>query len=389
MKKLTLYSHIFLFVLTLTLPLAFYLSGLNATLKLEGVVVKDSKSRFTWTNLVEGKFQRRFEQNLKHISGLQPLLVRTDNQLNYSFFHQISTSYEGKVVAGNGNELIEKAYLSQANKLDAVDLNKLKQKVKSLKFLQDELSRRGVAFLLLISPNKPTLYPEIIPAGYRVENRDSRLSRHELMIPLLVEERVNFIDGPKLFDDIKRSDVRLFASSGTHWNEYGSCIIADVLRERVEALLDKKLSKFSCRYVGNRAVPIAQDRDLTEIANLWFPEMTYSQNPRPENLLLEKGEKPAPNVVWVGTSFSWGPFRFLDKHHVFNSREMYYYFKRRDSYPSGLSRSVVKEKIDWESEVFNKDIVIFEVNEAFLHRAGYGFDKFANRHISLVNSKHN
>jgi hypothetical protein len=80
-----------------------------------------------------------------------------------------------------------------------------------------------------------------------------------------------------------------------------------------------------------------------------------------------------PRLLIIGTSFCWELFRSLDRARVFAHRDFLYYFKRLVTYPQGKNRPFTKADLDIEQLVLLSDVVVVEVNEAFVHRTGYGF----------------
>ena len=116
------------------------------------------------------------------------------------------------------------------------------------------------------------------------------------------------------------------------------------------------------------------------IMSLWFPEATYQPAPVPTIKVLASGTEHKPQVLMIGTSFSWALLRILDAKNIFHKRNFLYYFKREFTFPVKRERAIDKETFDWS--ILNKiDTVIIEVNESRAHKAGYGFIKEALKRL--------
>ena len=373
------YFTVLLFLGVIYLPLLHYIALPIPSLGLSGKVKKEvSKPDFTLLSFLDGKYQENLEKWFKRDSGIWPYLVRTENQLNFSLFKLASTNYKSTVVVGKDNNLIERSYIRAANDLDSATAERLTKKVNKLKELQDLFESKGAAFIVMISPNKPALYPEFLPEAYFKPGGEERVSKYERMIPLLRKAGVNVLDGYKFFKDrINEDPYPFFDFSGTHWNEYGSCLIGQQLISLSQELINKPLISFTCDPVIVNDVPGYSERDLSRILNIWWPEATYSNSPRPKSVRVSRGGEYRPNVLFVGTSYMWALLRHLDVHRVFRKRDFYYYFKRNSTYPKRSFKTIDKARINWQKNVFSKDLVVLEVNEAFVSRVGYGFIKAA------------
>jgi hypothetical protein len=59
---------------------------------------------------------------------------------------------------------------------------------------------------------------------------------------------------------------------------------------------------------------------------------------------------------------------------VFAHRDFLYYFKRLVPYPNGKVRAFEKkDDLAMEKLLSLSDVVVLEINEAFVHKTGYGF----------------
>ena len=361
------------FVAFLLAPLALQLFLADSSVQLVGKTKERSKLDFTFSKIWSGKFQDSFEKWLRRRSNVRPYLVKTDNQISLSVFGQLSNNYNSKVVLGRQGHLIERTYLRSANKIRTVSEEKLKKKTRQLKNLQGLLDQHGVKLLLLISPNKPSLYPEFIPSGFRVPGVENRLSSYEKFIRQLDAHEVRYFDTRAFFEAKKRTaKYPFFAASGTHWDQYAACLVAAELLAHLESAVQKRLPNLSCDPFSVRSHPISADKDLLDLANVWFPGELIKPVPNPSDRVTMDRETLKPNLLFEGTSFLWALMRVLDKHKVYSQRDMYYYFKRKFSFPLRREVMIDKAKIDLKAELLKRDAVVIEINEAFPKYTGHG-----------------
>ncbi len=365
------------FLFFMVIPAELFVFGTEAKTSLGGVSQKERGVKLSLKTILDGSFQNWFASKVKKGSGIWEVLLRTDNQLNFTVFRQLSSNYEANVIVGRDNVLIEKAYLKQASAFDNRPLAKLQKVAKQMKRFQLRLAERGVRTLYLISPSKPAIYPEFVPDGFKNPRRTKVQNNYERILPLLKSEDLNLFDAHDYFEKLKSETAYpLFASSGTHWNFYSSCLVSSELTKVASTLLQRKLRTFDCEPVQWRESPVAQDRDLAKMINIWTPEKTYKPSPHPQRRALNSGKEYKPSVLFVGTSFLWAILKFLDEQRFYGKRNMYYYFRRDFEYPGRRKFKIKKADLDWAGQVFNRDLVIIEVNEAFIHRIGYGFLKY-------------
>lgn len=372
--------YIGLFLALLLTPVASFLFQAQVTEDLGGVTNEKREIHFTLESAVKGDLQRKVEKQLKRSLPIWPSLVRIDNQINYSVFDQTSNNYGTTVVKGLDGHLIEKAYLRSANKIKPASANRLESRIKEIRRFQEVVKSKGKAFLLVISPNKPSLYPELIPNAFRIPGEAARKSSYDLALPMLLHEGIEVLDGHAFLESRKASyPLPFFASSGTHWNSFAACLVTNEIMRRVSEQTGKITRRVACDPFSERTVPAPRDRDLVQLANLWWPESSYSPTLEPLNETIIPTGSEQPTMLFVGTSFLWSLMDYFDQHRLSNNLVMWYYFKRAVRFPGGSTKPLDPAAINWPEQVFSRDAIILEVNEAFIHKAGYGFlDSYRN-----------
>ena len=102
--------------------------------------------------------------------------------------------------------------------LNDEDAKAFESKIEAQKKYFDE---RGIRFLIMIPPNKMTVYPEFTPKGYR-KLRTMR-SRYEQTEEAIRKADVPFINLKKLFEK-EKGEYPLYYRTDTHWNDLGAYI---------------------------------------------------------------------------------------------------------------------------------------------------------------------
>src|SRR6185436_14861396 len=124
----------------------------------------------------------------------------------------------------------EDGYVRALDGEDSFTDRGLRRLAHRLRRVQDALAARGIAFALVIAPNKAAVYPEFLPAGFLHPEDVRPPAAYDRMRPMLAEEGVHVVDGRAiLLAEKGRSDVPLFPPGGVHWNRYAAHLVVDQL----------------------------------------------------------------------------------------------------------------------------------------------------------------
>lgn len=106
----------------------------------------------------------------------------------------------------------------------------LERWVKSVEAERDWLKQRGIAFYILVAPDKSTIYPELLPDYPRLPGATTRLD--QLVARLKTVEGLEFID-PRAALWRAKPAVRLYPRADSHWAPRGAFIAYNLLMERI------------------------------------------------------------------------------------------------------------------------------------------------------------
>lgn len=345
-------------------------------IRLTGQEVREEFPIISVKSFWAGEFQIRLDKWVSTNLGLRGAFVRLDNQINFSFFNEISSKYESKIIVGKDKWLYEKAYIDSLNHRDEVPQKFLEDKVRSLKKLQALLESNGIHFVFLITPSKATIYPEYIKDKYIIPKNSAKASNYEKIVPLLQINGVHYIDGHQYFLELKkRSPYPVYPSSGIHWSFYSSCYFTLELISALENLTKQKMGKFQFDRIYITDRPSSSDRDLARLTNILFEKSLYGKEYYyPETSSSVSVENVfRPKILFVGGSYLWTLFYYLEKHQVYSERDFYSYYKQNAKYPAQTFNPIDKKNLDLKREILAKDIVVIESNEHALTQLGFGF----------------
>mgnify|MGYP001379977614 CR=1 FL=1 len=159
---------------------------------------------------------------LEKTFGFRKLLVRLENIIDILWLNS-SNQYQ-TVIKGKSNWL----FLSQENN----DLNvvedyrsgrlftpeQLARWVTIFKNRKDWLDKQGIHYLVVLAPNKLTVYPEFLPSQY---NKISPISRTDQLIQALTAADVDVLDLRPIMNEVKTKALAYYRTD-THWTTFGA-----------------------------------------------------------------------------------------------------------------------------------------------------------------------
>lgn len=253
-----------------------------------------------------------------------------------------------------------------------------------MKEVQNIFKKKGIAFLLLLTPNETSVYPEYIPDFYNCENKRT-LNNYEKIIPLLKKHQVDFIDGKNVLMDVKNETGKpVFGKASGHWNGFGVFYVAKKIIDKLEKVCGKNLAELEVNTIVVDNNPDKTDYELVDLMNIWFGDRNCeTQHVKP--IEVEDENKFRPDVVVLGGSFNWSMNSIMMDNRIYNSIDFYYYYSSLSKYlPGGEVENLGKAwELNWEEDVLKKDLIILEVNEEHIPVFNNGFCKDILDGISL------
>jgi SGNH hydrolase-like domain, acetyltransferase AlgX len=366
------FAAVIIFLLVISLPLLQIFFKIFPETSLVGVSTPAPRPQFSLPSWYSGDFQAAAEKYFELHLGLKGYLIRTDNEINYLLFREIHQKTGSKLIVGLHDYLYEKSYIDAYIGRDFQPVAQLEERVQALKALQDYLQKKNVALVFLIAPSKASFYPEYIPPELIFKTTDpTPPSNYQQILPLLRKYGINFIDGRALLlADKSSAPYPIFSKSGTHWTRYGSCLVTVQLLAEIGRQLDTKINLPDCGKVVVHPVPLAEDRDLADLTNLWAENQFYQPLAYPQ--LQNSLPNDKINILAVGDSFMWSVIRNIKDGKLVNSLDFYYYFNTHYQYDQAVG-PVDRSSDEVRSSLAKKNVVLIEVSETGLTDIGYGF----------------
>lgn len=187
-----------------------------------------------WVGLRDGAgYATTVEKFFSDHFPLRDFILRCLGQFEYSVLGR-----SREVIVGKDGWLSDKKVLAeQIHQLDRVNDEQIKTSVIQLKRLRYWLSERGVDFLMVIVPMKPTIYADKFPERYVQRPEQNGLQRFQ---KALFNNDIPFIDVTNILNEHK-NEVNVYYKTDMHWNTVGLFYVA-------EAIVDH----FSSRILGKR-----------------------------------------------------------------------------------------------------------------------------------------
>lgn len=152
---------------------------------------------------------------------LRDFMLRILGQFEYSVLGR-----SREVIIGNDGWLSDKKVLSeQLHQLDRVNDEQIKVSVIQLKRLQYWLQSKGVDFLMVIVPMKPTIYAEKFPERYVQRPAQTGLQRFQ---KALGNNDIPFIDALSILKEHK-NEAPLYYKTDMHWSTPGISYLAEAM----------------------------------------------------------------------------------------------------------------------------------------------------------------
>jgi len=338
-------------VLMLLFPAVQKRFGFIRSKSLSGVfsaVSKPTLSKSTWFN---GSYQQQYRQYREDSTGFKPDFVRLYNQLDYSIFR---IPHAERVIVGKGKELYASGYVRGYLGQDFPGITYIREKVRMLKYVQNYLAKNHHVFVVVvIPPDKGSLYPEAIPDRYL------RMKRHETsrsyFVRLAKEAGINVLDFNPMFRAMKdTARYRLIPSSGVHWSDYGSFLAADSAVRYFKAKTGLTFPKLVLDSLEPSMFPRHNDDDINKTMNLIWP-VAHDLLAYPHFHAEADTSHPKPAALFVADSFVWGWYDQPIIQNLFRNTEIWYYDK--EIFPETFTKVKTTRMVNLRESVERQDIL--------------------------------
>ncbi|MBU2650515.1 MAG: hypothetical protein KKA81_06245 [Bacteroidetes bacterium] len=387
MERITKNILFILVLLILCLPALQKATGFISIKPLDGDFVVPGKPEWSWSDWESGIFQDRYDDYLEQNLGLRPLLVRINNQLDYSLFRKANA--EG-VSIGREGYLYENDYIRAYLGRDFMGDSFISKNIRRMKFLQDHLKAEfNIDLILVLEPSKTRYFPEFLPE--EIDTSAKSISNYEAYRDAAKQYGLNLIDlnhyslqlknlfpSGEIPQHISRVEdlipltkrFPVYTRNGIHWSAFSSVIMGDTIVKYIEKLrnIDMPEMKIDSIVISRR--PQSTDNDVSKTMNLlWDPpmkEMAY-----PQMAFGDTAGKTRPMVLVVGDSYYWNIFNTRLPRNLFANEAFWYFYAR--VYPDYYQEEIWIKDINIREEIEKQDVILLMVTERFLFKFDWGF----------------
>ncbi len=334
---------------------------------LHGDFEQKSKPVLSKESWISGNYQSAFDPWLEENIGFHNVLVRLNNQMDYSIYH--SPNAEG-VIRGKQGQLYEQNYIRAWEGKDFVGEELLDLKLRQFRFLQKHLKNQfDIDLVLVLEPGKASVYPEDIPSKYR--KAAAGKSNYDYMQLRARELDINLIDMNAWFMEIKDTGhYPLFPKQGTHWSEFAMWYAADSLISYIEHIRNIDLPEVVQEGVIYSKELQSTDYDVGVTLNLLF-ELEHGAMPYPKFHFREDSTHQRPNVLAIADSYYWNIYNTHIPENLFSKPAFWYFYKK--VYPDTYFGDKSVKDLNLKEEIEKQDVILYMATERFLYMIDRGF----------------
>lgn len=330
---------------------------------LDGAYTRSVDTTLTFENWISGEFQTKKEKVFNQDFGLHNYYVRLNNQIDFSLFNKSNAK---NVIVGKGGFLYESEYIDAYFGRNFAGKEKLEEKYKKLKNIQDHLALQGILLEVVFAPGKASFYPEFIPDNWVGEKT---LSNYECARDLCKKLNIRFIDFNAWFLTQKDfSPYDLYPKTGIHWSNYGALIAFDSLTKHIEHYSELNLKTITITNVAFSDDIRDPDNDIGETMNLMQNIRPFPMPYADYHWIDEKFTRP--KSLFIGDSYFWNLYHEGLTNNVFEDCKFWYY--NETVYPESEPERNVK-KLNLLEEIKKQKVIVLLATESNIHDIGWGF----------------
>jgi len=315
-----------------------------------------------WWN---GDFQRGFEPWFAAVMAPRGWIVRLTNQLYYSAFGR-SYMLGGAIVVGREEYLYEVTYLrAYCRSTHGAGADTFASFIGKVRELQSLLARRGRPLWFMVTPSKPVIMPEFLPAG--LCDRPAAPDRlRKLFVALLQDAGIPVIDGSDMALAMKARDpLPPFPRGSVHWSRLAGGRAAGALMDEITALSGVDLGGLTLRNPRWTAAPVGTDADLAAILNLLRPPLDYPTG-EAESICRPTVRGQSASLIAVGGSFLITALDPIGACRLFKQMDLYFYYTLgRIRWPGGRE-PVDRATLRWREMLEQAAVTVIEINESVI-----------------------
>jgi alginate O-acetyltransferase complex protein AlgJ len=152
--------------------------------------------------------------------GFRKMLMSLNSYIKVKF---LNTSTVPDVILGKRDWLYYRPGLEDSSGSTLFTTEELLGMKRAVESQSQWMAEKGIYYLIVIAPNKETIYPEYLPAKIDLSNHQTQLD--QLLTAVGSSQNVHILDLREcLLKSKKSDDYSLYFRTDTHWNSYGAYI---------------------------------------------------------------------------------------------------------------------------------------------------------------------
>ena len=366
-------SLLILLLLILTLPLVQQCLPFITSGQLKGVVPPSADVHFSVQKWWDASYQTGKSTYLNDNLGFRPDIIRFTNQVYYSLLHKINHK---RIVEGKDHNLFLNNFIDGYYGNDFIGYDKIHERVRELKAIQDTLTRLGKLFIVVFSPGKAYVYPENFPENLKLPK--TKISNYEALLQNMDSVGLRYIDFNPWFKQLKQTDKEpLWSTLGIHWSVYGSYLAGDSLVSFIEQQRHIQMPHATWTKIEHTTKPRYNEHDISALMNMIYPIATVPYSYPVVNYTSDT-KTVKPDILFIGDSFLffWVQTNFLDN--ITSDWQLWYYFGTRleKSHPDPVPMG----SYDWAGKLDKTDMIVMMYTADNSDEFGNGFAESAYLH---------
>ncbi len=243
-----------------------------------------------------------------------------------------------------------------------------------LKFIQDELKKRGVDLIIGLSPGKGSFYPEYIPDKYLQDRKTP--SNYSYYRDKGKAIGLNIIDFNQYLINMKDTCTwPVYPKTGIHWSVYGMGYCIDSLVNYIGKIRQVEMVDFGWDSLDIAVDHRDTDDDIWEGMNL-LRKFTDVPMAYPWFHFNENAATKKPSLMCISDSFWWNVFGGGISGRIFGKNDFWFYYV---NIHDGIGRNFKVADMDVKKEFESHEVILMMATEATLDRFPYGFIEDAYR----------
>ena len=362
-------SYWWLFYVLFSLPFIHSFVNKDNTPNLTGIVISNKKPEFNKENWFSGYYQKQMDDYNNDHWAWKEFLVRWNNQFYYALFNEIRVK---GFVAVKDNYVISKSYILSAYGDDFIGEEKIKEKCRKAKVVQDSLKKRGIDLVFLLIPGKGRFCEEKIPEKYKHPIKNTN---YDVYLKYIKEYGINYLDLQAWFlNTLKQKEKQhlLFAKFAHHWTNYAECLAVDTIVKYLEKFKDKPFPHIVWDNVEISDTPRSRDADVLKSMNLAINPPFNEKYSYPDYGFEVDSSLQKQKVLVIGDSYWYGPVYMGVQRYLFGDAQFWYYYNKVVPSPK-QGEKVEVWQLDLKESIESNDVIVLAYSDGNLPTFGNSF----------------